>query len=99
MPVEVLQDRPDTLLFIFKIEKDYRSTSHLEQYVGAPQGIEIASANEFHEFTSLSGSEAASSHETCGTLRTGGEGGAKHSFQSAERPLCKSNSAQCLHDG
>ena len=31
--------------------------------MGAPQGIEIASANEFHEFTSLSGSEAAISFE------------------------------------
>ena len=27
--------------------------------MGAPQGIEIASANEFHEFTSLSGSEGS----------------------------------------
>ena len=29
--------------------------------MGAPQGIEIASAREFHEFTSLSGSETARS--------------------------------------
>ena len=31
--------------------------------MGAPQGIEIASAGEFHEFTSISGSEAAISLE------------------------------------
>ena len=31
--------------------------------MGAPQGIEIASASEFREFTSLSGSEAAISDQ------------------------------------
>ena len=30
------------------------STSHVKSYVGAPQGIEIAPASEFHDFRSLS---------------------------------------------
>ena len=35
------------------------STSHLKCNVGAPQGIEIAPASEFHEFRSLSPSPAS----------------------------------------
>ena len=35
------------------------ATSHVEWNVGTPQGIEIASANEFHEFRSLNPSAAS----------------------------------------
>ena len=35
------------------------STSHVEWNVGAPQGIEIAPANEFHEFRGLDPSAAS----------------------------------------